>query len=165
MRATATIASSPAETRRIYRRRALNACGMVCMLGVGIAFTTLLTDAAPSGKGVLGTVVVAALFGGTAACGWYLAVRFAIQGVLTDEAGVLIRNGLRSHRLTWEEIDHFEYARCDPWPRVGVAVLRSGRRIAMVSLQRGYVGHFPEESVEALNREREKHGVYATPAS
>jgi Bacterial PH domain len=137
---------------------------VACMLGVGIAFTTLLIDTASAGKGVLGTVVVVLVFGGTAAFGRYLAVRFAVQGVLVDEVGVLIRNGLRSHRLRWEDIDHFEYARCDPWPRVGVAVLRTGRRIAMVSLQRGYVGHFPEQAVEALNRERQEHEARATPA-
>lgn len=129
------------------------------MVGVGAAFTVLLVDVARSGKGVAGTVVLVLLVGGTAALGWYLAFRTAMQGVLADGAGVLIANGLRSHRLRWEEIDHFEYGRCDPWPRVGVAVLRSGRRIAMVSLQRGYIGDFPEQAVAELDRQREGHDI------
>ena len=148
----------------MYRRRALNAFGVVYMVGAGISVTTFIPDAVSAGKGVAGTVLAALALGGTAAVVWYLAVRFAIQGVLTDEAGVLIRNGLRSHRLRWEDIDHFEYSRCDPWPRVGVAVLRSGRRIAMVSLQRGYVGHFPERAVEALNGQLAQHAMLAPRA-
>lgn len=154
-----------ATPRRVYRRLALNAWGSLCMAGVGIAFSVLAVDAAPHGKGVAGTVAIVVLAGAVAVLGWYLAVRMAIQGVIADEKGVLIRNGLRSHRLRWDEIDHFEYGRCDPWPRIGLAVLRSGRRIAMVSLQRGYISHFPEQAVEALNSERQQHDAYATAAS
>jgi hypothetical protein len=40
---------------------------------------------------------------------------------------------------------------------VGVALLRNGRRIAMSSLQRGYLGSFPEQAVEALNHQRGEH--------
>jgi hypothetical protein len=135
------------------------------MAGVGIAFSVVVVDAAPQGKGVAGTVAIVVFAGAVAVVGWYLAVRLAIQGVITDENGVLVRNGLRSHRLRWEDIDRFEYGRCDPWPRVGVAVQRNGRRIAMVSLQRGRLGHFPEDAVAELNRQRDEHGPSATRSS
>jgi len=102
--------------------------------------------------------------GAVAAFAWYMALRVAIQGVVADESGVLVRNGLRSHRLRWDEIERFEYGRCDPWPRVGVVVLQSGHRIAMVSLQRGYVGHFPERAVEALNGQLAQHATLAPRA-
>jgi hypothetical protein len=39
---------------------------------------------------------------------------------------------------------------------IGIAVQRNGR-IAIASLQRGRLGHFPEEAVAELNRQREEH--------
>ena len=151
MRTAVPILNEPTGTRTIYRRRFNNAWCSLCALAVAIAFTIGVIDWSPSGKGVLGTLGVVLIAGVPAVLGWYLAVRYVMHGVVADESGILIRNGLRSHRLAWAEMDHFEYARCDPWPRIGVAVLRSGRRIAMTGLQRGYVGDFPERAVDALN--------------
>jgi hypothetical protein len=162
--ATETLTKNPAGSRRVYRRRAMNACCSLCMVGVGVAFTTGVIDWTPDGKGIIGTAVVVVLAGGTAAFGWYLAFRTAIQGVLVDGSGVLIRNALRSHRIEWQEVDHFEYGRCDPWPRIGVTVLRSGRRIGMVSLQRGYVGHWPARAVAELNHRLEEHNTAVSRA-
>lgn len=41
-----------------------------------------------------------------------------LSHVRADEAGLLIRNGLRSHRIEWQQIEGFRFTPHDPWAYV-----------------------------------------------
>jgi Bacterial PH domain len=79
------------------------------------------------------------------------ALRESFHGVVVTGSQVRIRNIMRSHVLGWDEIERFELARYNPWPKVGVAVLESGRRVPMTGVQFALATRFAQDTVVALN--------------
>lgn len=79
------------------------------------------------------------------------ALREPFHGVIITPTQVRIRNIMRTHVLSWDEIERFELAKYDPWPKIGVAVLKTGRRVPMVGVQWAPVSRFAESTVVALN--------------
>lgn len=41
-----------------------------------------------------------------------------LSNVRVDEAGLLVRNGLRRHRIGWQQIEGFRFTAHDPWAYV-----------------------------------------------
>ncbi len=81
------------------------------------------------------------------------AVRFPYNGVIALPTEVVVRNIMKTHRIAWSEIERFEMAKYDPWPQVGVVVLRSGRRIPMTALQFALATTVAQRAVADLNRQ------------
>jgi hypothetical protein len=79
------------------------------------------------------------------------ALRYPRNGVVASSEQLVIRNIYRTHVLGWHEIDHFEMASYGAWPRIGVAVLKDGRRVPMTGIQSGLASRFATRTVAALN--------------
>jgi hypothetical protein len=81
-----------------------------------------------------------------------VALREPFHGVVVTNSQVRIRNIMRTHVLGWDQIERFELAKYDPWPKIGVAILKTGRRVPMVGVQWAPLGQFAENTVMTLNR-------------
>lgn len=57
-----------------------------------------------------------------------------LSNVRVDDAGLLVRNGLRRHQIAWEQIEDFRFTPHDPWAYV-LTVDDPGSR-AMIAVQR-----------------------------
>lgn len=57
-----------------------------------------------------------------------------LSSVRIDEAGLLVRNGLRRHRFAWHQIEGFRFTRHDPWAYVLLTDDPGSR--ALVAVQR-----------------------------
>lgn len=57
-----------------------------------------------------------------------------LSNVRVDEAGLLVRNGLRRHRIEWQQIEGFRFTPHDPWAYVLLADDPGSR--ALVAVQR-----------------------------
>jgi hypothetical protein len=79
------------------------------------------------------------------------ALRCPRSGVVVTSGSVMVRNILKTHVLRWDEVERFELTRYDPWPKVGVAILKSGRRIPMTGVQFALATRFAQNTVAALN--------------
>jgi hypothetical protein len=86
-------------------------------------------------------------------CGLFLvpALREPLHGVVVTRTEVRIRNIMRTHVVSWDEIERFDLAKYDPWPKIGVAILKTGKRLPMVGVQWTPVGRSAENTVAALN--------------
>jgi hypothetical protein len=135
--------------RRFYRNRVSN--GAVCVLCAFfvVVFLVLALEAIEKSDGAALVII------GFILCGVFLvpALREPFHGVVATSTEVKIRNILRTHMLSWNEIERFELARYDPWPRIGVAVLKAGRRVPMVGIQAARRSRLAEETISALNQE------------
>jgi PH (Pleckstrin Homology) domain-containing protein len=85
--------------------------------------------------------------------------RVPFHGVVASAEGVRIRNVWGSHSVGWSEIERFETGSYGPWPWTGIAVLKSGRRIPIVGIQRGAIGRSTERTVAALNERLAEAGA------
>ncbi|MBV1855357.1 PH domain-containing protein [Catellatospora tritici] len=90
------------------------------------AFACVLAAAA---GGAIGAVVGLLLFMLSVVVSW----RLARMSVAIQDRGLVVRNPLRSHELTWEEIDSFTYPANNPFYPITVNLI-SGRRIGLVAL-------------------------------
>lgn len=84
------------------------------------------------------------------------AIRFPFNGAVATPSALTIRNIVRTHVVKWEEIERFELTRHDPWPRVAVVVLKTGKHIPMTGVQavpyeRSPVTKFAKNTVASLN--------------
>ncbi len=91
-------------------------------------------------------------------------VRSLRWGVIAGPTDVIVRNILRTHKVQLSEVDRCEIDRLDPWPRVGIVILQSGKRIPMTALQDGLAVHVAQRAVDDLNQRlaTERHGAGAT---
>jgi hypothetical protein len=78
-------------------------------------------------------------------------LREPFHGVVVTSTQVRVRNIMRTHVLDWDQIERFELAKYNPWPRIGVVALKGGRRVPMVGVQWAPLGSFAENTVAALN--------------
>ncbi len=133
--------------RHFVRNRFANGCLFAICAFAAIAFLEIGIEAINGGSG---TVLVAFDF---VLCTIFSvpAVRSLVYGVVITGTQLKIRNIMRTHVLRWDEVERFELARYDPWPRVGVAVLKSGRRVPMVGVQWAPLSRFAEKTVAGLN--------------
>ena len=86
------------------------------------------------------------------------AIRFPFNGVVATSSMLKIRNIARTHVVSWEEVERFELARHDPWPRVAIVVLKTGKRIPMTGVQavpyeRSPVTRFAKKTIASLNEQ------------
>jgi hypothetical protein len=81
-------------------------------------------------------------------------LRYPRHGVVATRDQLVIRNILKTHIVDWDDVDRFELGRYDPWPKVGIAVLRNGKRIPMTGVQWRPATPYAERAVAALNQER-----------
>jgi membrane protein YdbS with pleckstrin-like domain len=86
------------------------------------------------------------------------AVRYPWHGVVATTKEIKVRNILKTHVVRWSEIDRFELTRHNPWPRVGVVALKSGKNIPMTGIQavpyeRSPITKFAMKTVAALNEQ------------
>ena len=78
----------------------------------------------------------ARLFGiGFALIYGYIGFRAARSRVYAESRGVRIVNAFRTIDLSWGEIARFRVDRYGPYPKIGVAELKTGRRVHMAALQ------------------------------
>lgn len=125
-----------------------------CMVTFGaLYFLIALINNAQEGKQTVLLVIDALLMLGFLAP----ALRCPWHGVIVSPKQVVVRNIMRTHRVMWGDIERFEIARYDPWPQVGVVVLRNGRRIPMTALQVALATKVAQRSVAELNRQLAAH--------
>lgn len=79
------------------------------------------------------------------------ALRCPRSGVVSTSSNLIVRNILKTHIFRWDEVERFELTRYDPWPKVGVAVLKSGRRVPMTGVQFALATRFAQNTVASLN--------------
>jgi hypothetical protein len=136
-----------ATGRQVYRNRLSNwSVCLICGFAT-IAFYQIAVEAIRKNNGA---VLVAF---GFIMCAIFLipTLREPFHGVVVTPTQVRVRNIMRTHVLSWDQIERFELAKYDPWPKIGVVVLRGGRRVPMVGVQRAPLGRFAENTVAALN--------------
>ncbi len=63
------------------------------------------------------------------------AIRAALWSVKVGAEGVRIRGLVRTHMLSWSEIDHFSFGRLGLFPAVGIAHRKRGRPLAMSAIE------------------------------
>lgn len=80
-------------------------------------------------------------------------LRYPRHGVVATRDKLVIRNILKTHVVDWDDVDRFELGRYDPWPKVGIAVLRGGKRIPMTGVQWRPATPYAERTIAALNQE------------
>lgn len=135
------------STRRIYRRWFANVTLFILCSFATLIFLVLSLESIEKDNGAVlitfGFVLFAIFLVPAARCIFY--------GVVVTESEVRVRNILRTHVLAWDEIDRFELTKYDPWPLIGVAVLKTGRRIPMAGIQWALLSHFAKDTVSALN--------------
>jgi hypothetical protein len=134
------------KTRTFYRNRLGN--GGVCLLCTGavIIFLGYMVEDIEKHQTFLAcyAFVMMMLF-------LVPALRFPFNGVVVTPTNIVVRNIMRTHALSWSDVERFELAKYDPWPRIGVAVLKSGRRVPMTGVPWAPLSHFAEKTVAALN--------------
>jgi PH (Pleckstrin Homology) domain-containing protein len=133
------------SSRTFYRSRFANGFAWLICAWACAVLLELATEAPSTGLAAF-DYVLAAIF-------LVPALREPLNGVVTTADKVLVRNVLRTRVLSWHEIEKFELARYDPWPKIGVAVLTSGARVGMVGVQWAPLSRYAEETVTALNSE------------
>jgi hypothetical protein len=87
------------------------------------------------------------------------ALRLSLGCVKVDDAGVQIRNPLRTYKLTWSEIESFDFKLMSFWSRwgdsgpfaQGYAKTSSDRTIKMISIRGGPAYMKAEQVVKILN--------------
>lgn len=103
-------------TRAYYPRvTTLTAIGLsvVLLVAAWVGWQALPPDIQEMFSGVqLGTLVLFVLV----MLGIMLGI--GLSHVRADEAGLLIRNGLRTHRIEWQQIEGFRFTAHDPWAYV-----------------------------------------------
>lgn len=86
-------------------------------------------------------------------------LRVPVWGIVTTERFLKIRNILRTYVVRWDDVEQFELGRHDPWPCVGIAVLKDGRRVPITAIQPAYpwspANKFARRTIPALNKELE----------
>jgi hypothetical protein len=97
---------------------------------VGLA-SYALSGGPPRKADIAGLLVIAVLLAGVGVVSW----RGAVASVRPGPRELVIVNPLRSVRLSWSDIDHFDIGRAGYWPRVGRAHLTDGRVIHMWAIQ------------------------------
>lgn len=133
----------------VFRNRLSDAVVWVLMAFATLYFLTSIVEDAERGKPVVLLALDALLL-----LGFLIpAIRYPLHGVIVSPTEVVVRNIMKTHKIAWNNIERFEIARHDPWPQVGVAVLRNGRRIPMTALQVALATKVAQRAVTDLNQQ------------
>jgi hypothetical protein len=142
------------DSRRVFRLGTTNAVGALVLAAIGLLGAGL----AALHQANEGHAAAAAIFLAWTAIALFLAVRTLLWAVVVEPEVIIARGILRTIKIPWSEIDHFELGRKDPQiSPIGIAVLRDGTRIGLTAIQRPNPlfrpgNRFAPDSVEALNR-------------
>lgn len=133
----------------VFRNRMSDAVVWVFMAFATLYFLTSLVRDAERGKPAVLVVLDALLM----LAFLIPAIRYPLHGVIVSPTEVVVRNIIKTHKIAWNDIERFEIARHDPWPQVGVAVLRNDRRIPMTGLQVALATKVAQRAVTDLNQQ------------
>ena len=130
-------------TRRVYRgaRCRMVLTGFAGVLTAGALWSAMRTGN-PGSK--LFLVLFAAFWG-------YLAFRYWLMGVVVERSGVTVWNATKSHRLSWGEIQEFEFVLVGSKRRYGRIRLRDGTELWLDTC--AYFSGNAREVVNELNRD------------
>lgn len=133
--------------RQFYRNRLANSGVFIICVFATISFFSLAFEAVHTNEqaALVGMLFVFAIIA------LVPTLREPFHGVVVTSTQVRVRNIMRTHVLSWDEIERFELAKYDPWPKIGVVILKSGRRVPMVGVQWAVLSKFAENTVVALN--------------
>ncbi len=146
---------------KIYRNRGSDAAVWVIVAFAALYFLTRVINDIDQHEQV-GLVV----FDGLLTIAFAIpAVRYPWHRVIARPERLVIRNITRTHSVAWDDVVEFQLTRHDPWPRVGVAVLRTGQRIPMTALQAARVTRVAERAISDLRQELQKRAVAGAAAS
>jgi hypothetical protein len=145
-------------TRVFYRNRFSNGglwllCTWTAIVFLQMAVENIETDKQTRVTGTTGHILAIGLSFALMIAFLIPALRFPLHGVVVMPTKIIVRNIMRTHVLSWSEVERFELAKYDPWPRIGVAVLKSSRRVPMVGVQWAPLSRFAEKTVSALNEQ------------
>lgn len=64
---------------------------------------------------------------------------FFLVGVQIGQESIVIRGVLTTRRVAWSDIQGFSFGACSVFPNVGIATLRSGRKLPITAISTGTV--------------------------
>lgn len=125
--------------------------GMVVMILTG----------ATAKHGSIGGVIFSYAAAGVLAAGAIRMLFFV--GVQVEQDAILIRGILHTRRLAWSQLQSFSFGQKPPFPAVGIANLRDGRKFAITAISTGRIARaktraHAEALIANLNQLLSEHG-------